>query len=157
MHLNALGAAFDACFRTHRSRQRRTGCTVLRRPHTPSTSKDKRWTAAASHSELLCRRISFRPPLVTGMRMAHGAWSAWGTYPYGIPVMTTLRHCGTLSLGQCSVCCWLAYGACMVHELQNCTVAHLGGEMSAEAPARTDALGAHFALGAWLAAGDPGW
>ena len=92
-----------------------------------------RWTAAL-HSGQRGRRINFKP--ARGVRAARAA-RRMGC----LGDRLALRHIIGAEQRVLLVCVqYGAAGACMVHGLQNFTVVHLGGEMSAEAPARTGAL-----------------
>ena len=92
-----------------------------------------RWTAAL-HSGQRGRRINFKP--------ARGVRAARRMDCLGDRV--ALQHIIGAEQQVLLVCVqYGAAGACMVHGLQNFTVVHLGGEMSAEAPARTWLAGRH--------------
>ena len=81
-------------------------CTVFHAKYEQGHSMD--CSIAQYYSINLGMRIGFMLPLI--VRMERGAWTAW------VSVRMALRYCST-SLGQYSGCCWLAYGARMVHGL----------------------------------------
>ena len=138
MHLNALGAAFDARFSKASLQTRCTaGCTVYRRPHTPSMSKYtsdglQHRTVGISVGELASSHRWF-----CAWRMAHG----WRVGMGDRKALLRPARCIVGALHQVPE----AYIRCAhVPGLQHCTMPHFGafwrhfgGDMIVESPART--------------------